>query len=147
MKSSLAIFSLIVFALVGVDDTSRLPAADPAPAVVKDEDGPRRQVRVTSGYALDCEGNDLYQASDAVFDLIERIDALEASGQTLLTNGDGTVCLRLDRGADGLPVVGVEAYGSTPQGSYSWLDGTLWMDFYDHCLKDLINTALLVNTA
>ncbi len=43
---SLAMLSLSVFALAGVDDPSRLPAADPAPAAVKDKDGPRLRLLV-----------------------------------------------------------------------------------------------------
>jgi len=98
----------------------------------------RREVRVTPGYALNCEGVDLVLEGEQIFDLIARIDQLEETGTPILTDGDGRVCLRLDQGDDGQPAVEVEPYDPAKH-KKSLLDGTLIMDFYENCIKALID--------
>jgi hypothetical protein len=56
----------------------------------------------------------------------------------LLKDGNGSVCLRLDLGEDGRPEVRVEPYDRRKMDLASLLDGTLWMDFYQDCILDLV---------
>ena len=98
----------------------------------------RREVRVSPGYALSCEGVDLVLEGERIFDLIARIEQIEEGGTPILTDGNGRVCLRLDPGADGQPVVAVEPYDPAKH-KKSLFDGTLMMDFYQNCIKALID--------
>ncbi|MDR4518605.1 MAG: DUF6519 domain-containing protein [Nitrosomonas sp.] len=105
-----------------------------------DEDGvaERREVKITSGYAITCEGDDIVLESERIIDLIQRIEALEEQGTQVLKEGNGTVCLRLERDANGQPQVVVEPYDSEKHADKSILDGTLLMDFYQKCIVDLV---------
>ncbi len=98
---------------------------------------PRRQVRVTSGYALDCDGSDIVLQEDLVFDLLSRIEKMEEEGEPVLKDGDGTVCLRLDSGEGGQPAVFVEPYDEAKH-QKSLLENTLLMDFFQDCILELI---------
>jgi hypothetical protein len=97
----------------------------------------RRNVCVTPGYALTCDGEDLVLNGRRDVPVLDQIAALEAAGQKLLTEGRGTVCLRLDMGAGGEPEINVEAYNAAAKNSL--FDGTLLMDFYEHCVKGLMD--------
>jgi len=123
----------IVCGLIAECGPDTLPAAD-----VDDGAGEalRREVRVTPGYALSCEGVDLVLEADRIFDLITHIEQLEEAGTTILTDGNGSVCLRLDQGAGGQPVIEVEPYDPAKH-KKSAFDGTLLMDFYENCIKAL----------
>ena len=113
-----------------------------APAELN-EDGsllPREKVTVTTGYALGCEGDDL------VLDLPENVDVIaaikkieEETGESLLdAEGNATVCIYIDIGeAGGDPVLKIESYDEKVHKD-NILDGTIWMDFYQTCIKDLI---------
>ncbi len=96
----------------------------------------RREVRVSPGYALSCEGVDLVLEAESIFDLMTRIEQLEEEGTPILTDGNGRVCLRLDQGADGQPAVAVEPFDPVKH-KKSLFDGTLLMDFYQDCIKAL----------
>ena len=99
----------------------------------------RRQVRITSGYALTCEGEDVVLENDRIVDVIARIEQLEQqSGTPVLTDGEGTVCLRIDPGPNGIPVFNIDPYDEEVHGNQSWLDGTLLMDFYQECIVKLV---------
>ncbi len=100
---------------------------------------PRRQVRISSGYALDCEGTDIVLKEDHIFDLLDRIKALEEEGVPILKEGDGTVCLRLELDEGGRPTVQVEPYDAARHRK-GLLEGTLLMDFFQDCILDLIMT-------
>ncbi len=97
----------------------------------------RREVAVTKGYALTCKGEDVVLDDLFIFDLIERIEKIEAAGGKVLTDGDGSVCLRIDLGPNGKPVIGVEPYDKDKHDS-GILDETLLMDFYEDCILDLV---------
>ncbi|GAB1260352.1 DUF6519 domain-containing protein [Aurantivibrio plasticivorans] len=97
----------------------------------------RRSVCVTPGYALTCEGEDIVLDSQQQVDVLAQILALEESGQTVLTNGNGTVCLRVDIGANGKPALTIETYDSSRHKN-NLFDGTLLMDFFQHCIMDLV---------
>ncbi len=100
----------------------------------------RRQVTVRKGYALDCEGNDIRLGDSRVIDLIELVDQAEAADPAtplLDDNDDGTVCMTLGLNETGEIDIGVEPYGTdTPT---SLLKGTLWMNFYEDCIKSFVD--------
>ncbi|MCK4871043.1 MAG: hypothetical protein KAS93_08040, partial [Gammaproteobacteria bacterium] len=123
----------IVCGLIGECGPDTLP--DPQEPGVEPT---RQEVRITSGYALDCKGNDLVLDEDHVFNLLERIEEIEEEQQPILSNGSGTVCLRLDGVEDGLPDIGVEKYSNNRHGFGGIFEGTLLQDFIEDCLLDLI---------
>ncbi|MFC6671249.1 hypothetical protein [Marinobacterium aestuariivivens] len=68
--------------------------------------------------------------------ILDMIAALEQQrDETLLVDGDGTFCLRIEKG-DPEPRFVVEPWSK--DNKYAWLDGTLLYDFYQHCLQDLV---------
>jgi hypothetical protein len=98
-----------------------------------------REARVTKGYALTCEGEDIVLGAPLDLDLLALIEAHDADAQTrILTDGSGTACLVLALDA-GAPVVRVEPHVAD-QGNIlaGLLDGTLLGDFWQHCVGDLI---------
>ena len=97
----------------------------------------RRHVKVTKGAALDCEGNILELDETREIDLIERVERLLEEQPNALPNGTGQVCLWIEQGPQGEPRLRIEPY--TDQNKSKLLDGTLWMDFYQHCIKDLLD--------
>lgn len=97
----------------------------------------RRQVTVTRGSALDCEGHIIELAQTRHFDVMAALAPLLEETPDVLSDGSGTLCLWIENGEGGEPVLKVEPYES--QGSNAWLDGTIWMDFYQHCIKDLVD--------
>jgi len=98
----------------------------------------RLSVCVTPGHALTCDGDTLSLSAQRDVPVIEQIQALEEAGVSVLSaEGNGTVCLRLDSGADGQPQISVEPYDAAAQKN-SPFDGTLLMDFYQHCVLDLV---------
>ncbi|MDF2177360.1 DUF6519 domain-containing protein [Aliiglaciecola sp. CAU 1673] len=113
------------------------------PDTLLDEQGEaqRRQVRITPGYAIDCEGEDIVLDNERILDVMARIEAMQERGIRVLEEGKGTVCLRLDRGEDGQPKVRVVPYTEANADS-SMLDGTLLMDFVQHCILDLVQAVM-----
>lgn len=106
----------------------------------KNEEPQRRQVLITKGYALTCDGEDVVLDDNLTIDVMSEIEKLDAiTGKPLLREGRGSVCLRIDLNEDGLPVIGVEAYDKEKHGKSSILDGTLLMDFIQCCVIDLID--------
>jgi hypothetical protein len=100
----------------------------------------RRHVSVGSGYALDCEGNNLSIHGQKVVDVMAAVDRLahEDPNNPPLQNGSGEVCLTLALDDEGRPSVDVERYTPEEKGVQSMLKGTLLMDFYEHCIVGLI---------
>lgn len=106
-----------------------------------DSEGPRRHITVHDGYALDCEGNDVILPQDQRLDFLEMIDRhQEATAENLLDdNGNGDVCLILN-GDTNQPFT-LERYTPTAKQDL-WqvlLKGTLLMDFYDRCVKRIVD--------
>jgi hypothetical protein len=100
----------------------------------------RHRVTVTPGYALGCEGDDL------VLDLPEHVDVISAiqqlqqeqNIQLLDAEGNATVCLYIDLGeAGGDPVLKIAPHDAKDHKD-SIFDGTIWMDFYQSCIKQLL---------
>ncbi|MHA7879046.1 MAG: DUF6519 domain-containing protein [Saccharospirillum sp.] len=108
--------------------------SDTNPSLDNDE-APRRHVKITKGAALDCEGNILELDATKEIDLIARVERLLEERSDALQNGRGNVCLWIEQGSQGQPRLRIEPF--TDQGQSNLLDGTLWMDFYQHCIKDL----------
>ncbi|GHE20360.1 DUF6519 domain-containing protein [Halomonas urumqiensis] len=97
----------------------------------------RRQVTVTRGSALDCEGNIIELEQTRHFDVMAALEPLLEETPDVLNDGSGTLCLWIETGEGGEPVLKLEPYEK--QGNNAWLDGTIWMDFYQHCIKDLVD--------
>lgn len=106
----------------------------------ENEDPARREITITKGYAITCEGDDLVWTREhqQPIDLIGRIQSMSEQGRAILDNGNGSVCLRLDKGPDGQPLLGIEAYNAAKHSNDSLLEGTLLMDFVQHCILDLV---------
>lgn len=104
-----------------------------------DAEPERQQVRLTKGYALDCEGNDITLDNPKVMDLMRRIKAFEErTGKRVIVEGEGSVCLTLDRDGEGHPTIGVERYDASGHGFSALLEDTLWTEFYEDCILDLV---------
>jgi DNA-binding beta-propeller fold protein YncE len=99
-------------------------------------DTSRRRVVVEPGYALDCEGNVIRVRREEIYDLVA-----EAAAAGLLNGaGDGEACLRIRRGAGGVGRFSVEPV--LPQTFWQGvLEGTLLKDFFDHCIKPIVDFA------
>lgn len=104
--------------------------------------GERRNVTVRDGYALDCDGNDLLIQQNIVIDILQEIERLQAedpNNPILNENGDGEVCLRVGLGEDRQVQVITERHDPTDNSIQSLLSGTLLMDFYNDCIKVLVD--------
>ncbi|MFA7316310.1 MAG: DUF6519 domain-containing protein [Sulfuricella sp.] len=106
-----------------------------------EDEGRRRKVSVRKGYAIDCDGHDVVMEGPDSFDLLALVEAHDSASpaKAILKNGEGSVALTVARGADGEVEFKVEKYD--PKKENNWealLDGTLLMDFYQHCVKDLV---------
>jgi len=111
------------------------------PDTQPDEEGgepTRRQVTVSDGYAISCEGDDMVLELPRNKDIIAAIEALEAeTGATIFDdNGNASVNLYIELDGSGAPALKVSTEDAKDS-SNNWLDGTIWMDFYQHCIKDL----------
>ncbi len=101
-----------------------------------------REVVITSGYALTCQGEDVNLNANKVIDVMTRIEKLEENGKLVLNDeGNGTVCLRIELDVNGLPRIIVEPYDPISHNS-SLLDGTLLMDFIQDCFVDLFEAII-----
>lgn len=106
-----------------------------------EEEGERRQVRVQKGYAIDCEGNDVVLGPDpATLDLLKLVEDYDSANPNdpIRKEGDGSACLLIARGQNGLPSFAVEKYDPKQDTLAKLLDGTLLMDFYQDCILDLV---------
>ena len=99
----------------------------------------RRLVTVTDGYAISCEGDDMVMEIPRNKDIIAAIAELEEeTGEKILDeNGNASVSLYIELDGSGEPALKISTKESASK-TDSWLDGTIWMDFYQHCIKDLL---------
>lgn len=106
-----------------------------------DKDGaPWEHITVRTGYAIDCEGNDLLIDQDEILNLMDRVRRIDrANPETPILDegGDGEVCLTLELDEEAQTRYGLEPYDpnwwkKSPQ---SLLAGTLLMDFYEDCIR------------
>lgn len=99
-----------------------------------EDDDSRRHVTVGTGYAIDCDGNDLVANRDEpldVFRLIEQ-EGLEAP---LDDSGNGDVSLYLDSDPERGIVYRVEKYESEPATPETLLAGTIIERVRDKCIQ------------
>jgi hypothetical protein len=104
-----------------------------------DNQGAKREhVTVADGYAIDCEGNDLILQKRLTINLMERIqeydNAQQNDDQKILHKGTGKASLFLQMDESSTLGVAIEKY-SPDNNMQSILAGTLWMDFYNDCIK------------
>lgn len=102
----------------------------------------REQVVVQDGYAIDCSGNDVILDQPALFNLLDRITQFDQDNPDrplLDANGDGSACLSVRLDESGAPVFDIERYDSSQNDFQRILDGTLLMDFYNDCIKALVD--------
>ena len=105
-----------------------------------DSEGPRRHITVRSGYAIECEGNDIIVEQDEALDVLAMTHALEAEdpNRPVLHEGDGEVCLTLALDADRGHRFAVERYEPRTNSTASVLAGTLLMDVYRDCVEPVV---------
>jgi DNA-binding beta-propeller fold protein YncE len=100
--------------------------------------GDRTTVTVLPGYAIDCEGNDIVLDDDLTVPILEMIAEWEErhGGKSLLKDGEGKVCLVIERDEHGQPRVVVRPYDPADDSLRAMLDGTLLMDFVQDCILE-----------
>ncbi|MFY0991997.1 DUF6519 domain-containing protein [Halomonas sp. C05BenzN] len=105
--------------------------------VLPDNDGRlhHRRVRVTPGHALDCEGRDIVIEERRFLDVMA---ALEGLDESVLEDGSGQVYLYVELDDDGEPRLAVATEPPADNDS-PWWQGQLWLDFYNDCLKGVID--------
>jgi len=109
----------------------------------------RRHVTVRSGYALDCEGNDIILDRAETLDLVRMIEEANiistssppASPLTSPPGGfrDGEVCLILETDERQKRRYRVEKFQPPKNVLKSIFEGTLLMDFYQECVQSLVD--------
>ncbi|HEY0408508.1 MAG TPA: DUF6519 domain-containing protein [Pyrinomonadaceae bacterium] len=102
----------------------------------------RRHVTVRPGYALDCEGNDIVLEEPDKLDLMQMAEQLNpnpAPGTTANFIQDAEYCLILERGSGKKQRYRLEKYVAPKNQWQSIFDGTLLMDFYEDCVKHLVD--------
>lgn len=102
------------------------------------DDGQRAHVTVRSGYAIDCEGNDILVNEDITLDVMRMIEEREREeDEPLLADGNGEVCLLLDLDAELRHRITLERYDPATDRPGSLVDGTLLGRFYEDCIKKI----------
>src|SRR5205085_592930 len=66
-------------------------------------------------------------------------DANAATPNDLLLQGDGEVCLSIDLDAQRQPHFTLSKFEAPQKGMSALLDGTIWMDVFNDCLKPLVD--------
>jgi hypothetical protein len=104
------------------------------------EPNPTQRVNITSGYALSCEGDDLVLKNAKSFNVVQAIEAFQLQSGTPILDAtkNGTACLYIDLPETGLDPVLKIAPNDASTNKNALFDGTIWMDFYEYCIKDLI---------
>lgn len=102
----------------------------------------RRHVTVKNGYAIDCMGNDVLVEQDAPLDLMTMIEQYNDAHPNdplfdVKNPQGGEVCLYLT-GEASQPFA-LEKYDPKQNTLQSLLKGTLLMDFYNDCIKKLVD--------
>ncbi|HWT00746.1 MAG TPA: DUF6519 domain-containing protein [Pyrinomonadaceae bacterium] len=105
-------------------------------------DPPRRHVTVRAGYALDCEGNDIIHRQDDSLDVLQMIaehnQEFPNDPLVIVDGRDGEVCLVLNNAGAEKPY-SLEPHDPDADSWKSILKGTIWMDFYNDCLGNLVD--------
>ena len=105
-------------------------------------EGERHHVTLQDGYAIDCDGNDLlvnqYPAVD-VMDAITQWNNQNPNTPILDASGNGDISLILALDANRQIQVSLEPYDPSKDTLRSLLSGTIWMDFYNDCIKSVMD--------
>jgi DNA-binding beta-propeller fold protein YncE len=103
-----------------------------------DRPGDRLKVSVLPGYAIDCEGNDIVLEGEMAVPVLRMIEEWEEEhgGKPLLENGQGKVCLVIERDEHGQPCVVLRPYDPKDDTLKAMLEGTLLMDFVQDCIVE-----------
>jgi hypothetical protein len=101
-----------------------------------DPQGLRHHVTVRTGYAIDCEGNDVMVGNDLPVDVLDLVAKASQNGG-LLREGSGEVCLVLNEQQGANITFGVEKFDPASEKSPALLADTLLWDIYNDCLKNL----------
>lgn len=102
---------------------------------------PRRQITVRPGYAIDCEGNDIVIEKDESIDLLAMLEKRLTSPPSSPPAGveDGDYCLILEGGDKQRGRYSLEKSPPPKKGMQPLLEDTLLMDFYNDCIKSLVD--------
>lgn len=103
-----------------------------------DQQGQRRNVSIRPGYALDCEGRDIVLEAPVQLDVVGMAAQLGVSAPPQ----DGEFCLRLELDEGGHRRFRLEPYTPPQNELQELLAGTLLMDFYNDCVKPLVDFVL-----
>jgi hypothetical protein len=97
----------------------------------------RASVAIESGHAIDCEGTDILLPARRLFGAAARARELDL----LDGNGNGRAQLTLVGDAQRRPVFDLRAVPAGKSGNLfqEILEGTLWMEFYEECLRPLVD--------
>ena len=105
--------------------------------VPTDSGSKRRHVTVRSGYAIDCEGTDIIHRVDGLVNILEMIQVYNSQNPNApILQGDGEVCLVLNPGGE--TPYALEKYDPAWKSWKSALEGTLYKDFFEDCLGNLL---------
>lgn len=109
-----------------------------------DRPGDRLTVSVLPGYAIDCEGNDIVLEEELAVPVLRMIKEWEEEheGEPLLENGQGKVCLAIERDEHGQPRVVLRPYDPKDDTLKAMLEGTLLMDFVGECIVEPLQEIL-----
>jgi len=94
----------------------------------------RNGVIIETGVALDCEGYMIRSKKPITYNLVETA----ISRKLIDEKGNGRICLTISRGKNKIPVISMESFVLES----FWdrvLEGTLLKDFWDDCIKSLID--------
>lgn len=99
--------------------------------------GDRTTVTARPGYAIDCEGNDIVLSDEMVVPVLRMIKEWEErTGKPLLQDGEGQVCLVIERDEHGQPRIVLRPYDPKDNTLQAMLKGTLLMDFLQDCMLE-----------
>ena len=100
-----------------------------------------RNVTVREGYAIDCEGNDIMIKQDETVDVLEKIQEHDQNALNipiLDSAGNGEICLKIGLGSCATHYE-IEPFKHEKNSLASLLTGTLLMDFYNDCIKNIVD--------
>lgn len=99
-------------------------------------------VILRDGYAIDCDGNDVMIAADEPVDVLAMVSDFDAANETtkiLTEQGNGEACLTIALNSDQMGhSFAVERFDPNWNETQSMLAGTLYSDFYNHCISPVV---------
>ena len=100
-------------------------------------------VTVEEGYAIDCDGNDVWVTDGEPVDILGKVAEFDAAAteeqKKILTDGNGEACLTISLNPDRIGhSFAVEPFDPTWNETQSLLTGTLFKNFYDECISPVV---------